>query len=819
MAQSFAQVFENITVLDFTRGMPGSTATMVMSDFGAEVIKVEPPGGDPFRDWPGAVQWNRGKKSVILDLKSPEGREKAQGLASQADVVMENFRPGVTTRLGIDYDTLSASHRALIYCSLTGFGPKGPYAHYKGYEGVVAAKSGRMTLSLGQNRPDGPNYAAVQIASHSAASALIRGVIAALYVRDKTGQGQRVETSLLQTVTPYDLREWIIWQLMINKPEDFPEEPWLRRGPGASGYLAARTKDGKWLQLANIVERLFRAMMHHLDMDFIYEDPRFRAAPTLTSEARDTLQEMMLKRVQEKTLDEWMDIFVNGTADVAAEPFTSAQEGLYHPQVVHNGHSVDMDDPRLGRTRQLGPLVMMKDTPGSPRGPAPEPGQHTEEALSRLDGPAPDELVKKAISAPSASQPLPRYPLEGVTVLNLSTIIAGPLACSLLAELGARVIRFEAMDGDTTRSNQQGIGMHRTAAGNESLCIDLKTTEGKEIVRKLASRADILLHSMRPGAPERLGIGYAQLAEINPRLVYVYAAGYGSTGPHSHRPAMHPIPGAVCGGAITQLGRDTLPPPEQYMTLEEIKEVSRKLGRANETPADANASMAHSVAMLMGLYARERTGRGQYVESTMLAGNAYANIDDFFWHEGKPPRLLPDRDGYGLHALYRLYPAHRGWVFLACPFEEEWQALCRTIQRPDLLEDPRFSSREARREHDAALADELGKIFATREPLEWERLLTAADVACVQAEDRGMYHFYNDDPHVLENGFLTEVETERLGKFWRYSPLLRFSHTQGKAAPASLKGENVRAILRELGYSDDAIMDMKDRQVVDWEEP
>ena len=168
------------------------------------VIKVEPPGGDKFRGSPGAIQWNRGKKSVVLDLKSAHGGEQARDLAMISDVVVESFRPGVAERLNIDYGTLAVDHPELVYASLTGFGENGPYAQYKGYDAIVAAKSGRMMMFAGQNPREGPNYVVVQGAYHSAATALIRGITAALYVREKTGRGQRVETSILKTITTYD---------------------------------------------------------------------------------------------------------------------------------------------------------------------------------------------------------------------------------------------------------------------------------------------------------------------------------------------------------------------------------------------------------------------------------------------------------------------------------------------------------------------------------------------------------------------------------------------------------------------------------------
>ena len=228
--------------------------------------------------------------------------------------------------------------------------------------------------------------------------------------------------------------------------------------------------------------------------------------------------------------------------------------------------------------------------------------------------------------------------------------------------------------------------------------------------------------------------------------------------------------------------------------------------------------MVNAVGLMLGLYARARTGRAQYVESTMIAANAYANAGDFFSHEGKPPRAVPDPDGFGPGALYRLYRARGGWVFLACPFEEEWTALCETIERPDLLEDPRFATAETRAEHDDALGAELARRFATRPPLEWEKLLTDADVACVKAEDRGMYFFFNEDPHVRENRLLVEVEATRHGRFWRYAPVVDFSAASGRAGPAPLRGEHTRPVLRELGYAETQILDFRERGIADWEE-
>jgi len=808
-----SQILENTTVLDFSSGWAGSIATMVLSDFGAEVIKIEPPGGDPYRAFPQSLLWNRGKKSVVLDLQSTKGREEAQKLAKQADVIVESYSPGECDAIGLGYQDLSILRPELIYCSITGFGPKGPYAHYKPYEGVIAAKVGRYAVFTGQSGRSGPHYGAVNIASHGAAMAAVRGIVAALIVRDKTGLGQKVETSLLQAITAYDITNWLIWQMMVKFPDRFQEDPQSdpSRLPGV-GYQPIRTKDGHWIQMANIIVRLFRAEMEAMGLDWVLKDSRFESAPTLMPEAREELRKLILKRGLEKTLDEWMDIFVNKTANVAAEPFSNTQDGMKHSQMVHNGHVQEVSDPKVGNMLQLGVLVRMSETPGNIKGPAPALGEHTDEVLARV---VPAQIY-------NGTQPLgslPAHPLDGFTILDLSTVIAGPLSTSLAYELGARVIRIETLEGDTTRRNYDGLGANRTQAGAENISINLQTSEGKEIFRALVAKADILLHNMRPGAPERLGIGYEQVRQVNPRIVYVYAGGYGDSGPHSHRPAMHPIGGAVTGGALNQLGRGMLPGSDTVMNIEEIHEVGRRLGRSNETNPDPNSSMVISAGVMLGLYARERMGISQSILSTMICANAYANADDFFYYTGKPERLSPDGEGYGLHALYRLYQAKRGWVFLACLFEEEWTKLCQMINAEEMLEDPRFKTEVARKENDDALALELGKVLSTRLPQEWEQMLTSNGVACVEAQDSGMFDFYSQDPHVEENGFIQQVEGFRIGTYWRYGPVVTLSETPTRVGPGPLRGEHTRSLLLELGYTDQRVEELRQMEVVGWEEP
>ena len=817
------EILEGITVLDFTSGMAGSIATMVLSDFGAESSRSSRPRATcsgHFQRRCNGTEARRASSSTWGD-----GRRKVQELARRADVVVESFRPGTADRLGIGYDALSADHPGLVYCSITGYGPVGPYAGYKAYEGLIAAKCGRLMSFAGQTKREGPGYGAVNVASHSAAMAAARGMVAALLVRDTTGRGQRVETSLLQAINYYDISQWIVSQMMERFPEEFPPAPAnAARRPPSVQYLQVRTRDGHWIQLANLIKRLFVAEIRAIGLGHIFDDPRFARAPELEDDAREELRRMILRRMQDKTLDEWMDLFVNQEGDVAAEPFMTSRQGLAHPQMLHNGMVQEVIDPTVGPMRQVGVLSQMDATPASIKGPAPLLGQHTEEILRGLSkgvGSAPPDATHGSPCIqgdPTRSDAASGGPLAGVTVLDLSTVIAGPLSASLAAELGARVIRIETLQGDQMRLGQNGIGANRTMAGTEGLSLDLKSSDGQAILAKLIPRADILVHNMRPGAPERVGIGLERARELNPEIIYVYVGGYGSTGPYNRRPAMHPIGGAVSGGALAQAGRGALPPADAPMTMDEIVEASRMLGRAQDVNPDPNTSMVAATAMVLALYARQRLGKPQYVEVSMIGANAYANADDFFDYDGKPDRAIPDADGFGLNALYRLYEASDGWVFLACPLEGEFRDLCDALDLPDLADDPRFSTPETRQSNDDALAARLASVFATKPAAGWETKLSAADVGCVKVEGRDMFHFFDEDDHVRQNGFTTEAHHPRFGSFWRHAPVLGFSETPGTAGGGILRGQHTIPILKELGYSEAEVHTLRAKGVLDWEE-
>ena len=810
-----------LTILDFSLGMPGALCTLVMADYGAEVIKVEPPGGDPFRFQPAWISWNRGKKGIVLDLDTEAGRQQAIQLAAGADVLVESFRPGDMADWLLGYDDLSQLYPRLVYCSITGFGQRGPLRRVPGYEGLVAAKAGRMLNLEGQPNRDGPVYSAVNTGSWHASQAAVRGILGALRVRELCGRGQWVQTSIVQTLaSPHDNNVGdgglVNMQLRRRDPERFPARP-RGRGLSSIGYVPVRTADGAWLQHANQRVPHIQGHLKAIGLGPLLEDERFARVPGINFENQELLRREILEKQREKTADEWMEIYLED-GNIAAEPYRTSVQAMDHPAVVANGTVVTIEDPRVGSMRTLAPLVDLKETPGEPSGPAPDVGQHDAEVLGSRQRRSPDA---NGASPAAADADAPSHPLTGITVLDLATIQAGPYGAALLADLGARVIKVDATDrrlDEGRRSTAVAIADARTYAGKEGIQIDLQTPEGKEIIHKLIARADVLSHNFRLGVPERLQVDWETCRKINPRMIHVWMATYGERGPHARRPGAHPIPGAIMGGAMRQMGRGMPPPPEQVMDVEETVEATRWLMKSNWGP-DQNTSPAVATAVMLGLRAREATGQGQPIELTMLNANAWTNADEYYDHKNRPPIAMPDEEIHGLHALYRLYRCRAGWVFLGCLFQDEWEAFCGAVERADLLTDDRFETAAARQANDEALVAEVSTILAGRTAAEWEELLTAADVGCVQADEAVEGDFYADHPHARANALSVEVEHPHVGKYRRYGGLVEFSLTPGVYRTSIQVGQHTRPLLRELGYADHEIEELGARGIVQWADP
>jgi crotonobetainyl-CoA:carnitine CoA-transferase CaiB-like acyl-CoA transferase len=751
-SDSSDQNLTGLRVVAVGESIIAAVVCMVLADFGADVVLIEPPAGSRLRDTPAWTMWSRGITTERIDLTSVDGRARLIALAADADVVLTALEPATADRLGADGPTLRAVNPRLVHCEVTGFGRDHPLSDVPGHDGVVTAAAGRaheFGVLLDGKRPAFP---AVPVATHGASMLALQGIFAALLEREQTGEGQQVSTSLLRALSVFDLSGWA---------PDGSRELRLADAPMLF-YPEARTNDGVWLQFSQNGPRLYRALLRALDLEHLFDDERFRTAPHVRDldDAR-ALRTIVMRRVAERTWDEWREVFDQDT-DISAEPFARPGDALTHPQLVATGDVRERDDAQLGRVRELGPLFSWSETPAT--------------TSSTITGKPRGAL------------------LQGVTVLELATWIATPMSAALLAELGARVIKIEPHGGDPMRNT--GPAGFKCVQGKESITLDLKTDEGRAIVQQLAANADVFLHNYRPGVPERLGIDDATLRARNPGLVYVYAGSYGSVGPSALLPAFHVTVGAIIGGALAQHGRGPLPGAEVALTDGELGWWSRHLMRCNESNPDFNAALAVAAAVTMGLFARARTGAGQSIETRMMGANAYVMSEHFVDFDGRSARVLPDEQLHGLHDGYRLYRATDGWIFVAA-LDDEAQANLAKV-----LGSTQTSGWEA--------------TFATRTVDDWTRDLGAAGVTCVRAHDGMHADYVFESPWGAPLGFVQEAAATGFGPYPRYGRVVRTERDAdlGPPGPADRAGAQTRAILTDLGYPADEIANLFETGVV-----
>ena len=656
-------VLTNITVVELSQSPAAGLAAMVMADFGAEVVWFEyatdtAQGREDYR------VWHRGKTRVPVELDGDAAGSQADILrhhiVASADVFLTDLSSQSLQELGLDWATLRQSRPDLIHAEVSAFGDDNPYSGLAAHgaqgmpeESLVAAAIGRMMIFEGLAQRQGPAYPGVRVGTHGAAQATLAGVLAQLVARTKGRLGQRQQATILQALIAYDLVGLGASQLETSPlPEMNPMElmPMLNFQP-------VQCADGRWLQLGNLLPHLQVNFLQAAGLTDILDDPRFAEQP-LEEAVAEEFRERVCAHMATRSLDEWMTVFV-ADGGVAAHPYQSTQDAMWDADIVSNGHS----DDRHG-FRQLGVLGQFSATPGQVAAPP------RTQSLQDLVLP---EKFTAAVDAPADSErPLP---LQGITVVEAAAIIASPLGASMLADLGARVIKLEPLDGDPFRAMLFGLAAERCNTDKESLSVDLKQAEGQQIVQDLIADADIFIHNYRPGVPERLGLDYDTLSKRNPRLVHLSATGYGTQGPGKIRPSTHPVPGAALGGVLYQFGR--LPTePLDYPTL---RDVSRRLFRANELNPDPNTSFVVASAAVMGLLAAARTGRGQVISLDMFGANAYANFDDFTQREDGSARPEIDPDYRGTDDFERLYLCKEGWLFIGVPHPRDQQRLMAEI--------------------------------------------------------------------------------------------------------------------------------------------
>ena len=354
---------EGIRVVDLTSYIAGSYGAMMLADLGASVVKVEALEGDSFRELPGFFGWNRGKRSIALNLKTPEGREIVERLARDGDVVMENWRPGVADRLGVGHERLMALNPRLIYLSVSAFGSTGPYVDRPGFDPLLQALGGLMTLQ-GFGGP--PQYLRTAPTDYYTAALGAQAVLAALFVRERTGRGQRIETSLLRGVMA--LQSGIVL--------DYATKPTLIRDNPT--YRLYRGRDEQWFFVACGNQSFWTKLCTALEMTEFADDPRF-GSWLLRLQNNEALLPILERRFGEKTRDEWLAILA--AHDIPAAPVKTIREFMDDPAVQHHDMVHEYDHPDVGRLRLMGQPLVFADTPTRDPGPPPTLGQHTDEVL------------------------------------------------------------------------------------------------------------------------------------------------------------------------------------------------------------------------------------------------------------------------------------------------------------------------------------------------------------------------------------------------------------------------------------------------------
>ncbi len=775
------QPLSDLRVIDLTHGIAGPYCTKLLADFGADVIKVERPGGGDYArslgPFPGDtphpeksgifLHLNTNKRSVVLDLKTPQGVQVIKDLVQAADLLVESFSPGVMERLGLGYEALSKINPELVMTSISNFGQTGPYRDYQGSELALYAMGGIMSRSGWPDRYPlklGGNHVQYQAGNVAAMATMF-----AFYGAKYAGIGsQQVDISILETqLASFNSRMPTLtaYQYTGVRPP--------RMGPGAAalgfpsgyypcqdGYVNVTGGGAFWPRTVALLGR-----------PELLNDPRF-ATPLaqMNAEAKEEfettiwlawiMERTKLQVVEECQKYEILSGAVNSVDEVVDR----------NPQFEARGFWQEISHPEAGSFRYPGAPIY------SPRGwwrihrPAPLLGQHTQEVLQEVKARKQPGAGSRAGQGGAAAKHLP---LEGVRVLDMTVVWAGPYGAMFLADMGAEVIRVESVNvfPNSTRGqmarpskeveaqrpiptfpnrdpgprpwNRQAM-FNAHARNKYSMTVDLRTAEGKDIFRRLVEVSDVFVENNAVGTMERLGFTYDVLSQWNPQLIMISSTGMGRTGPWAHYRGFGLHFEALYGHASITGYPD--------MDVE---------GVPGSVAADAATGVTIGFATVMALHQRRKTGKGMFLD--IGQGETFVpHLGELFMDytiNGRVPTRLGNRDP---HLVQGAYPCagQDEWIAISLGTIEQWRTLCRVMGRPELLQDKRFATFESLKAHH----DEVDVIIrfwtVDQSNIGLFHILQQAGIAAGPVLNEPLAYA---DPHLKAREFFVEVTAPEVG--------------------------------------------------------
>ena len=800
---------EGVKVLELGTMVSAAYATKVMADLGADIVKVEEPGGDPARQrgpFPDGVidpeqsglflYLNTNKRGVTLDLRHQQ--DELHRLIRWADILVHNYPPRDMATRGIAYDIFRELNPRLVMCSITPFGLTGPHQDYHAYELTVAHAGGWAWLSPGaSDRPDLPPLKAFgQQCDFQGGLAAATATLGAYTAALATGRGEHIDLSVQAFIASF-LEQAIVYSSYLGRVASRLGQhymyPWgMYECQDGLIFLVCPEED-QW-------ERLVELM----------GNPEWASWDIFSGRTNRIKNQDALKGYVEEWTRQWKveDIFHAGQARRLCFAPVLTMAGLARQEQLHARHFfIDVTHPRAGTLTHFGAPYQLRDPWWRLRSPAPLLGEHNE-ALARMQS-----------AASGSHEPTPRapaltpsslLPLEGLRVADFSWVWAGPYCTLHLAHLGAEVIKIEshahldlmrrlpiAPKGVQPGYDASGP-FNQWNQGKKSLQLNVRKAEGLALAKQLIQHSDVIIDNFATGVMDGLGLGYDELKKLKPELIVVSISGYGHTGPlkayMGYGPAIPPLTGL---SALT--GYQGGPPQELGVSI-----------------GDPNAGITAAAAVCAALAARQRTGLGQYIDvalwsaATVLAAEGWM---EYAMNGTEPPRQGNRDIWMAPHNCFRCQ-GEDAWVAIACGTEEEWQALCRVMDQPQLQDHPHFRTTRDRKAHEDELEQRITAWTTQHDRWEITRNLQAAGVAAFPSmSSKDLV----EDAHLKGRGFFVRLPHPQVGTQTHTGiPWILTNAPNGVRSPAPLLGQHTDEILRDvLGYTDEDIAQLREQQVLD----